>query len=381
MNSARRAISIIFFISGLGLSSWAPMVPYAKSRLGLNEADLGLILLAFGIGALLSMPLTGWLVQRFGSRNVTIYSALLLIVILPILTVAASTLSLSLFLFLFGATCGTLNVSMNSHAVFVEKRNDKPIMSGIHCLFSLGGLAGAGVMSLLLEMGMPLFTCSFTLSVLMAAVLIPQYKSLLPTDTEATSSAHVPFAFPRGKVIFLGSLCFISFLAEGSMLDWSAVFLRSIHGYEAALAGIGYAIFSVAMAFGRFIGDRFIHRFGPIMTIQVGSLLAASGLLLSVNFSWGYIELIGFGMIGLGAANIVPILFSAAGRLPDTAPSHALAVVTTLGYMGILLGPAFIGFVAQSTSLSTALIGVAVLLIGVGIASRRLELKPALQKA
>lgn len=375
MRKACFATRLLFLVSGLGLSIWAPIVPFVKARLDLNDAELGLILLCFGVGALITMPLTGWLVHRFGSRNVTRIAAPLLVVMLPLLAIAPTPFLLSLILFLFGALEGTINVAVNAQAVAVEAKSNRPLMSGFHCLFSTGGLVGAAAMSVLLESGFDLLLSTISLAALMAIMVFSQTHHLLPSSEDIKVESQSKFVFPRGKILFYGALCFIMFLAEGAMLDWSAVFLRTEHGYETAVAGIGFAVFSVAMAIGRFTGDWLIQLFGPIKMIQTGGFLAASGLLMAVNLQWEHTELLGFLLIGFGAANIVPILFSAAGREPHTSPSVALTIVTTLGYAGLLLGPAIIGFVAQATTLSFALACLAILLIVVGLSARFVEVE------
>ncbi len=245
-------------------------------------------------------------------------------------------------------------------------------MSGFHCLFSTGGLLGAVLVSVLLEFKFELLFCALTIASIMALIFIFQWKYLLNViedrpQIQIQSPTEKRFVFPDATVLLLGVMCFIAFMAEGAMLDWSAEFLRSALHYEAALAGIGYALFSIAMAGGRLTGDRLIQRFGSLAVFQVGSLVAAGGFLVVVTSSWGYGELLGFCLIGIGAANIVPILFSTSGRLPATSPSYALSVVTTVGYLGMLIGPACIGFIAQATSLSLALGGIALLLAAVGL--------------
>lgn len=346
------------------------MVPFAQSRLDLNDAELGLILLMFGVGALITMPLTGWLVQRFGSRNIVAVGACGMIVILPLLTLASTALTLTFFLFLFGASNGALNVSINSHAVLVESKSPKPLMSGFHCLFSLGGLLGAGFVSIFLELGFGLFSCAVLVSAVMMLILLTKFRHLLPSCDDVRVDSQNKFTMPSGKVLFLAVLCFIAFLAEGAVLDWSAVFLLSNRDYDLSIAGIGYAAFSIAMSFGRLVGDRLTQRLGPVIMVQMGALLAASGYLIAVTISWGYFELLGFVMIGLGASNVVPVLFSTAGRQPKTSPSQALTAMTTLGYTGLLAGPAIIGFVAQATTLSLALSGIAILLLIVSFNGR-----------
>jgi predicted MFS family arabinose efflux permease len=235
------------------------------------------------------------------------------------------------------------------------------MMSGFHGLFSVGGLGGALGMSVLLALGASLLVAAVLVALLLAVMVVTQWYSLLERTSErATRKA---FAMPRGIVLLLGLLCFISFLAEGAMLDWSAVFLREFRGFDAATAGIGYAGFSVAMALVRLVGDRVVARIGPVLTVRLGASLAAAGFLLATLVAWPPAALLGFVLVGFGAANIVPVMFGAAGRLPGASPEISLATVTMLGYAGLLSGPALIGFLAQASSLAAALAAVAGLLL------------------
>ncbi|MBQ4853276.1 MFS transporter [Rhodanobacter sp. B2A1Ga4] len=361
MASAIRATRLVFLVSGIGMAAWAPMVPYAKARLGLDEAQLGMLLLAFGGGSMVSMPLVGWLTHRFGSRRVIGAGGLLLCLALPLLALAPGVATLALALLYFGAALGAVDVAMNAHAVEVERRDGRPLMSGFHGLFSIGGLSGAAGMSLLLALGMPLTAAAVVMAALLAVVVVTQWPRLIEHVEDVGERAA--FGMPRGIVLVLGLLCFISFLAEGSMLDWSAVFLRDFRGFPAASAGLGYAAFSVAMAVGRLGGDRIVARFGPVLTVRLGACTAAAGFLLASMLAWPPAALSGFVLVGLGAANIVPVMFGAAGRLPGTSPGMAIAMVTTLGYAGLLSGPALIGFLAQASSLPVALAAVAGLLL------------------
>ena len=366
LEKATRATRMIFLMSGLAMASWAPMVPYAKARLHLDDADLGLVLLAFGGGSMLSMPVIGWLASRYGNRRVIGFAGALMCLALPILTLVPTTALLAVGLLYFGAMLGAVDVAMNAHAVDVERLAGRAVMSGFHGLFSLGGLAGAAAMSAMLASGLPLLACSLLVSLVIAVILVSQQASLLPmVRAKNHSSVRPPFVFrlPRGLLLLVGTLCFVSFLAEGSMLDWSALLLRDFHGYSAASAGLGYACFSVAMAMGRLSGDRLIARLGPVWTVRAGAALAAAGFLVSALMPWQTTALFGFVLVGLGASNIVPVMFSAAGRLPNTVPAVSIAAVTTLGYAGLLLGPALIGFVAHATNLPIALAAVAALLL------------------
>lgn len=362
LSAAIRATRLIFLVSGIGMASWAPMVPYAKARLGLDDATLGLALLAFGGGSMVAMPLVGLLTHRFGSRKVIGIGGLLLCLALPCLAVVSSLAALMLTLLYFGAMLGAVDVAMNAHAVAVEKRAGRALMSGFHGLFSIGGLSGAAGMSLLLAVGLSLLAAASVIALLLAAIVAVQWNNLIE-DVDAGGEHAMVFRLPRGIVLVLGLLCFVSFLAEGAMLDWSAVLLRDFHGFAVASAGIGYACFSVAMAAGRLTGDWTIQRFGPVPTVRTGASVAAIGLLLAALAPWPPSVLAGFVLIGVGAANIVPVMFGAAGRLPGVSPAISIATVTTLGYAGLLSGPALIGLAAHATSLPLALAMVAGLLV------------------
>jgi len=373
LDKAMRATRMIFLVSGFAMASWAPMVPYSKARLHLDDADLGLVLLAFGGGSMLSMPVIGWLASRYGNRRVISYAGALMGVALPMLALVPTTAWLAIGLLYFGAMLGAVDVAMNAHAVDVERLKGHAVMSGFHGLFSLGGLAGAAAMSALLASGLPLLACALLVSLVIAVILISQQASFLRTaraTSDASSAPSFVFRLPRGLLLLVGALCFVSFLAEGSMLDWSALLLREFHGYSAASAGLGYACFSVAMAIGRLSGDRLVARLGSVWTVRAGATLAAAGFLVSALLPWQTTALLGFVLVGLGAANVVPVMFSAAGRLPNALPAVSIAAVTTLGYAGLLLGPALIGFVAHATNLPTALAVVAALLLLVAASAK-----------
>jgi hypothetical protein len=350
LSAARRATRLIFLLSGIAMSSWAPMVPYAKSRLGLDDAQLGLVLLAFGGGSMISMPFMGWLTHRLGNRKVIIASGLALCVVLPVLAWAPSALALTAGLLYFGVTLGAVNVAMNAHAVEVERHDGRVLMSGFHGLFSLGGLTGAAVVSGLLALGVSLLACGFIMSALLAAIVLTQRNSLL--DEVHEEGARPPLRMPGVMALLLGLLCFASFMAEGSMLDWSAVFLRDFRGVSATAAGIGYACFSIAMASGRLTG------------------VAALGFALVATLPWPAVSMLGFVLIGLGASNIVPVMFSAAGRLPGTPPAISIAAVTVLGYAGLLTGPALIGFISHASNLAWAMTFLAGVLVVVAASAR-----------
>ncbi len=368
--AARRATRVIFLVSGMGMSAWAPMVPYAKARLGLDDAQLGLALLVFGGGSMLSMPFVGWLAHKLGNRILIVASGLLMCLALPMLATASSIAALVAALFYFGVMLGAVDVAMNAHAVDVERLDGGRLMSGFHGLFSVGGLTGAAVMSGLLALGWPLPVAATAIAAVLLGLVLWLRGDLLDDAPSAAVSEKTPFGMPHALAWLLGLMCFASFLAEGAMLDWSAVFLRDFRGFAAASAGFGYACFSVSMALGRLTGDRLIARHGPVWAVRTGAALAVAGFLVVAWAPGAFAALGGFVLIGLGASNIVPVMFSAAGRLPGTPPAIAIATATTLGYAGLLSGPALIGFVAHASSLPVAFAAVAGLLALVGLSAR-----------
>lgn len=378
----RRATQLIFLVCGLGISSWAPMVPYAKDRLGLNDADLGLLLLLLGGGAITMMPLTGVLTGRFGSRIVILCSSLTMAFTLPLLLTMTSPITMGIVLFIFGAAVGTVDVAVNAHAVHVQNLYGKHIMSSFHGLFSVGGLLGSLGLGFLIKFGLAPVIAAIGISLLLIIIAISQYKSLFTASAEQdaikrfSSDEEITragaFTWAKGSVLFLGFMCFAVFLAEGAMLDWSAIFLRENRGVGSELAGTGYAAFSVAMATMRLIGDHLVARLDGRKVVIGGSLLGAAGFFLAVFTPWIATALLGFVLLGLGAANIVPVFFSEGGRLKGVSPTVTIPAITTMGYAGQLVGPALLGFIAYHSSLSVALgfIGLLLLLVALMYAIR-----------
>ncbi|MDH2066485.1 MFS transporter [Pantoea sp. GD03673] len=359
----------VFLINGLGMSAWAPLVPFARDRLQLSGASLGALLLCLGIGSLAAMPVTGTLVARFGCRRVMGFSTLLVLLMMPLLATADSHLVMAAALMLFGAGLGMLDVAMNYQAVQVEQAADKPMMSGFHGFFSLGGILGAGTVSLLLSRS---FTPLAATLVVMAVMLLLLLWRLPVLMSQRLHQPDQPWlVIPRGWVAFLGLLCFILFLAEGAVLDWGALLLLQNPAMSPAYAGLGYAVFSVAMTLGRFSGDKIIQRFGRYPVMLTGALTAAAGMSLAVWLPWPEIALLAFLLVGFGLSNTVPMLFNAAGNQRDMPANLAISAMTTLGYAGILSGPALIGFISQWIGLSGAFLLIALLLLAVAASARK----------
>ena len=368
------ATRAVFLVAGLAMAAWAPLVPFAKARVGVEDGALGLLLLCLGLGSIVAMPITGVLASRFGCRAIIVVSSIAVAVVLPFLAIVDTVPGLAIALALFGASVGTIDVAMNIQAVMVEKDSGRNMMSGFHGLFSLGGIVGAGGVSLLLAVGIAPLTATLVISAMLVVLLIGSFSGLLPYGNREAGSTPL-FVIPKGIVMFIGLLCFLVFLGEGAILDWSALFLINTHQVDPMQAGFGYTMFAIAMTFGRLTGDAIVKTLGGLKVVVGGGIVAAAGFLLAVFAPVQPLAFAGFLLVGIGASNIVPVLFTAAGNQTRMPASLAVAAITTLGYAGILVGPAAIGFVAQHWNLSTAFVLVAAGLVFVAVswplASRR----------
>lgn len=349
--ATRLATRLAFLAAGFGVACWAPLVPFAKHRLGVDDGVLGLLLLCLGLGSVVAMTAAGALSARYGSKPVIIAGGAGLTLLLPLLSLASTPLTLALTLLVFGASLGSLDVAMNVHAVEVERAAARPLMSGFHALFSVGGFLGSGVMTLLLSFRVPPLASTVLCASMMAVAIALARPRLL----EQSHPGEGPlFVAPRGIVLLLASLTAITFLIEGALLDWSALLVTGQGIVGAAHGGLGYLLFSIAMTAGRLSGDAVTARFGDRSTMWWGGVLACAGFVVLLTAPFALLAMTGFLLIGLGASNIVPVLFRRAGSQRAMPPALAVAAVTTSGYAGILVGPAAVGFVAKGIGLPLA---------------------------
>lgn len=361
---------IAYLIAGIGIAAWAPLVPYAKVRANLDEGTLGLLLLCLGVGSILAMPISGALAARFGCRRVLSGGTILICLALPLLATMTSLPWLVAALFLFGAGLGTVDSTVNLQAVIVERASGKTMMSGFHGMFSLGGIIGAAGVSALLGLGLSPLGATLVVNGVLLVALFKAAPHLLPYGSESSGPA---FAIPHGVVLFIGILCFIVFLAEGAVLDWSAVFLTTERAVDTAYAGLGYAAFALTMTVGRLTGDSVVHRLGAKRVIIYGGSIAAAGFLLATLAPMWQAALLGYALVGAGCSNIVPVLYTAVGKQTLMPEAIAVPAITTIGYAGILAGPALIGFVAHGSSLSIAFGLIAISLVAVAISGKVLK--------
>lgn len=364
-----RATRLLFFSAGCAMSVWAALVPFAKARAQLDEASLGALLLCLGAGSLIAMPMAGAWTTRYGCRLVLTACTLLACLVLPLLALVSSPLWLAVALFVFGAAIGAADCAFNVQAVIVEQAAGRPMMSGFHGFFSLGGIVGAAGASVLMSAGVSPLAMTTLAALLIGVLLAISYRGLLPCGSPHEGPL---FAIPRGIVLFLGILSFIVFLTEGAMLDWSAVFLSEHRGLASAQAGFGYASFALAMTAGRFAGDATVARLGSRKVVFLGGLLAAFGIALSTWLPQWQWSLVGYALVGLGCSNIVPVFFTAVGRQTTMPQAVAVPALTTIAYAGVLVGPAGIGFIAHHSSLPKAFLLLALMMAGVALSSRAL---------
>lgn len=364
----------LFLLAGIGTAAWASLVADTKLRTGLDEAQLGLVLLSLGIGSILGMPASGVLAARFGYRRILIVCGAILCAILPILALVDSVITLGMALFVFGASIGIFDCVMNMQAIIVERDSGRALMSGFHGCYSLGGIVGAFMTSAIMMAGLSPFNAVLITMLVVFGLLLFGASNALRGGREGGEADSGPaFALPHGVVLFLGILCFTVFLTEGSMLDWSAVLLTETHGLTPAQAGMGYACFSITMTLGRLMGDRIVDRIGRQRIVIIGGLLAAAGIALGTLVPAWLAAMLGFALVGLGCSNIVPVLFTAVGRQTVMPQKVAVPAMSTMGYAGVLAGPAAIGFIAHQTSLPAALLLVAMMMLGVAISGRFLK--------
>ena len=349
--ATRLATRLAFLVAGFGIACWAPLVPFAKARLGVDDATLGLLLLCLGIGSVVAMLATGPLSARYGSRPVIIAGGIGLAVVLPFLSVVSSIATLGGALLLFGAALGSIDVAMNVHAVEVERASDRPLMSGFHALFSIGGFAGSLLMTALLSAGVGALAGTLLAAVIMLAAMAGAAPRLLRSSKAEEGPI---FIVPHGIVLLLAGLAAATFLAEGAMLDWSALLISDKGLVARDQGGIGYILFAVAMTAGRLGGDALTSRIGDRRTLIWGGLLAVAGFAVLLLAPVKLMALAGFLLIGFGASNIVPVFFRMAGTQQTMPAALAVGAITTTGYAGILVGPAGIGFLAHGVGLPAA---------------------------
>jgi len=368
IDAARWAISTVFLLNGAGIGLWAAHVPTVQARMGIDTGMLSMVLLTVAAGALLAMPLMGGLTGRWGTRRMVLLSGFAFAAMTPLIMGAPSLPLLFIAAFLFGVSNGALDVAMNANASEVESARGLPTMSSFHGFFSLGGLFGAGIGGLLVGQGLGHGQGALMVGVVTAVVLALSAPRVMGFAASHGAGSH--FSLPRGAALSLGLLALLCFAVEGALVDWSALLMEERTGATAASAALGFSAFSIAMAACRFAGDRLIVRFGALRIMVIGGLAMFAGLALAVASTHFVLSAVGFALVGLGAANVVPLLFGAAARIPGMSAGNGVAAVATLGYGGLLLAPPVLGWVAMHSSIMVALGGLSLSGLVIALSAR-----------
>ena len=366
----RLATTALFLANGTGIGLWASSIAPIKLALGLSDAELGFALLAFAVGAILTMTVTGHIAARFGSARVALLTGLAFAAALPLPALMPNLPTLAAAILVLGACNGAMDVAMNGHGAIVERVRGRPIMSSLHAAFSLGCLFGSSVGSRVLAAGYgPMATMGVASAI--AFVLILGFSTKLRVAATFTSEPAVGFALPSRAVLLVGTLAFLCMFAEGATADWAAVYLVTVAGTTTATGALGFASFALAMTIGRLTGDFVVHRVGAARIVALGAALAACGLGLTLIMPRLEFALVGYALAGLGIANIVPVLFSAGGRSVPDHPAIGVAMAATCGYAGFLTSPPLIGALANGFGLRIALVVLALAMAAVALSARR----------
>ncbi|GAB2772721.1 MFS family permease [Hymenobacter luteus] len=347
---ARWAIALFFFVSGFGFSTWASRIPTIQQQLHLSEAELGGVLFALPAGLMLTLPVTGWLLQRVSSRQVMLVGAILYNLALALLGLVEHTWQLVGLLFCFGSSRNLLNISMNAQSVGVQARYQQSIIASFHGVWSVAGFAAAAVGTLLIRQRVPTATHFAAVAVVLTGLALYNYRHslVLPPAPEAKRGG---FRWPDKALLKFGLIAFASMACEGTMYDWSAIYFQKAVLVPRETAALGFTVYMVAMTAGRFSGDPLANRFGVKPILHYSGVLLLAGLLLAALFPEPLLAGLGFVLVGLGVSCVIPMVFGMAGRTAALSSGSAIAAVSTVGYFGFLLVPPVVGFIAEAAGL------------------------------
>ncbi len=336
----------------------------------MSNAALGAVLLGLPAGLLISLPIAGWVVAKFGSRPIVIGAAILYSITLPAIGLATQTWQLAACLFIFGMGGNMLNISMNTQAVGTEALYGRTIMASYHGLWSLAGFSGAAIGTLMIGMGVVPYRHFLVITSIGLLIVLFVHRFLLTEDANKNEKQPI-FAKPDKSLINLGLIAFCSMICEGAMFDWSGVYFQRVIHPDKAFVAAGYTAFMCTMATGRFVGDWFATKIGIKRILQLSGALTAAGLLIAISFPYFITAIVGFLFVGAGVSSVIPLVYSAAGRSKVLSPGVAIAAVSTIGYLGFLFGPPFIGFIAQVSSLQTSFGLIAILGSAIAVIATR----------
>ncbi|WP_295796460.1 MFS transporter [Mucilaginibacter sp.] len=375
----RIAVGVLFFMAGLCFSSWASRIATVQQNLGLTDAALGAVLFSLPVGLMLSLPFSGWAITKVGSKKVLLGAILVYGICLISLGLAQTTLQLIVGLVCFGFSSNAVNISVNTQAVVAERMYERPIMASFHGLWSLAGFAGAGIGTIMIANHInPFHHFVIVLAILALGVTIASRYLYDDVGAPKIDSAVKIKLLERLRLMLplltLGSIAFCSMICEGAMFDWSVIYFKKVVDAPIAMQGAGFTAFMLTMAGGRFVADLFAARFGLKRTLQVSGSLTVTGLLTAVIFPHLYTAMAGFMLVGVGVSSVVPMVYSAAGKSKTMSPGVALAAVSTIGFIGFLIGPPVIGFIAGLATLRASFVFIAIMGMSVVVLSTRAKL-------
>jgi len=378
----RVAVSALFFVNGFTYGTWVAHLPLLKSGLSLSDGALGIALLFAALASLVTLPLAGAWIARYGSRGIGAVASLAAIATLVLPYLAPSYALLLGATFVLGVAYSAMDVSMNAQAILIERATARPIMSSFHGIFSAGGLAGAVVTAAALATGGSAVRDTVVVAAVSEVALFVAIAFLVDDAQAATTERKTRSAArerasrrraPASDVALLGILAFFGLVGEGAMADWSAIYLRTSLHAGVATAAAGFGAFSCSMALGRFAGDRIVKRIGRKTTLAAGALLASCALAIALVVPTVWASCVGFACVGLGLANVIPVTFGIAGRIHGLGAGVGIAGVSTIGYAGFLIGPPLIGFISDAASLRLALGFVVIGIALIAVLARRVD--------
>jgi MFS family permease len=356
MKKARFSIGILFFICGLNFATWATRIPDFKSFLQLSDAELGTVLMGLPIGSLVSLPIAGWLLTKYASKWISLMAIVMYVVVIPALSLAASAYTLFIGLFFFGMSGDIMNIAMNTQVVSLEAKMNKIIMSSFHAVFSIGLMAGAFLGGYLEKENYSPFE-HFSIIAFLNIALVPFIIGNLLTDKPVQDESK-----PTSSILNLGPylivlslIAFCGMLCEGAMADWISLYFKEFSPNSTFPITIGFSSFAVAMVIGRFFGDKISLKYGISSILVLNGILLSIGMLITLLVPSIYFKIGGCFIIGLGISTIVPLVYSQAGNQKEIMPSIAIAGVSTIAYIGFLLGPVIIGYLSDFIGLDKAL--------------------------
>ena len=357
--SQRIAVSVYFFIAGITFASWASRIPDIKNNLHLSDAGLGTVLFALPVGLMASLPLSGWAVSKFGSKGILSIAGIVYPTILVLLGLANTTLVLVIALFFFGLFGNLFNISVNTQAIGVEEKYGRSIMASFHGVWSLAGFTGALIGTVMVSHFMSIFSHFCIILILNLALGLAANKHTMRHDSGKKDQPI--FVMPDKNLLVLGMIAFGCMVCEGTMFDWSGVYFDKVVKVPKQYVTLGYVAFMSTMAGGRFVGDWITTKVGTRRMLQLSGIVITAGLMLAVIVPTLFAATAGFLLVGLGVSSVVPLVYSAAGKSGTMTPGASLAAVSTIGFIGFLLGPPTIGFIAEAANLRWSFTLIAVL--------------------